>query len=90
MIIYNYVFSMCLGFYNFFHKKSFFLLNSVKNSLVTTVSRLTQPYDVDKHLEIAQRPLKESSRLLNLYLKTFFFNYTKPNKFYQKLKRLHE
>lgn len=38
----------------FFHKKSFFLLNSVKNSLVTTVSRLTQPYDVDKHLEIAQ------------------------------------
>lgn len=54
MIIYNYVFSMCLGFYNFFHKKSVFLLNSVKNSLVTTVSRLTQPYDVDKHLEIAQ------------------------------------
>lgn len=57
----------------FFIKSLFFLLNSVKNSLVTTVSRLTQPYDVDKHLEIAQRPLKESSRLLNLYLKTFFF-----------------
>lgn len=78
-------FSMCLGFYNFFHKKSFFFwLNSVKNSLVTTVSRLTQSYDVDKHLEIAQRFLKESSRLLNLYLKSFFYKLYKTKEIFKK------
>lgn len=76
------MFLACVWDFTIFFIKSHFLLNSVKNSLVTTVSRLTQPYDVDTHLEIAQRLLKESSRLLNLYLKTFFFNYTKPNKFY--------